>query len=120
MSVRSNITQAAGWFLHEAKILQITVLDAAGDPVDLSSTSLLWRLMHGNTELINKTSGAGIAVSGAGNNIVSITIDQDADYDGLEAGIYRHELWDASNDALLSYGDAWLQHAVDPTPAAPP
>lgn len=111
MSVRSDIRQDAGWFRYEAKSFDITVTDDAGDPVDLSATTLLWRLLReagSSTVYLEKTDGAGITVGGVDDNVVTIAIDADTDYDDLPAGVYHHELWDTLNAVLLSYGDAWL------------
>lgn len=119
MSVRSDITQAAGWTCFEDKTLLITVTDANGDPVTLTGVGLLWRVLRdaaSPTVYLEKTDGAGIAVTGASNNIATITIDATSDYADLEGGIYRHELWDLDNNLLLSYGDCFILPAGDPQP----
>lgn len=117
MSVRSDITASSGWYAHEDKTLLITVTDAAGDPVVLTGVSLLWRVIRdagSPTVYLEKTDGAGITVTGAGNNIATISIVASTDYADLVGGIYRHELWDQDNNLLLSHGDCWVLPASVP------
>lgn len=116
MSIRSDITVSSGWYKHEAKTLRITVTDSAGDPVVLTGVGLLWRVLRDGgsaTVYLEKTDAVGISVIGAGNNVAAITIDAN-DYDDLEAGVHRHELWDTDNNLLLSYGDCFVLPASSP------
>lgn len=116
MAIRSDITKAYDWFYGEAKVLVITVLDTAGQPVNLGASTLEWKVtkQQGSSQvyLTKGTGGNGITVGGAGNNVVTITISASTDYDTLTAGIHYHELWDVGNNLLLSYGDAHVRKTV--------
>lgn len=115
MAIRSDITRAFDWFRLEAKVLVITVLDTAGDPVNLGASTLEWTVSRqqgapaSQIYLTKGTGGNGITVGGAGNNVVTITINS-TDYDDLPAGIHYHELWDVGGNLLLSYGDAHVRN----------
>lgn len=115
MAIRSDITRAYDWFHGEAKVIVITVLDTAGVAVNLSASTLEWKVsrQRGSTQvyLTKGTGGNGITVGGAGNNVVTITI-LNTDYDDLLAGIHYHELWDVGNNLLLSYGDAHVRRTA--------
>lgn len=115
--MHSDIKATDGWYRFEAKEWVFTVTDAAGDPVDLSTTGLLWRVVRdagSPTIYLEKTDTGGIAVDGDGNNVVTITIDPDTDYATLEDGIFRHELWDSDTPTLLVWGDCWILSASEP------
>lgn len=117
MSVRSDITAEAGWWRFEEKTLLITVTDDAGDPVNLTGVGLLWRVVRdagSATVYLEKTDADGITVTGGSNNIATISIDPDTDYEDLPAGIHRHELWDTDNHLLLAYGDCFVLPAAEP------
>lgn len=121
MSVRSDITASAGWTRYEDKTLLITIRDANDDPVTLTGLGLLWRVVRdagSPTVYLEKTDGAGISVTGADNNVASISIDASTDYADLEAGVHRHELIDTDNNLLLSFGDCWVLPAGAFTPSA--
>lgn len=113
MAIRSDITKDHDWFHGEAKVITITVLDTAGQPVNLAASTLEWTVsrQQGSIQiyLTKGTGGNGITVGGAGNNVVTITIDAPADYDDLSAGIHYHELWDVGNNLFLSYGDVHVR-----------
>ena len=119
MSIRADINKAFLWYRYETKTITITVLDAAGSPVNLTGITLSWRIFRtqGSAQvLLTKTSGGGgISISGAGNNVVTIAVSV-SDYTLLTAGIHYHELWDAGNDNLLSHGDVFIHQ----TRGAPP
>lgn len=113
MAIESSISKALGWWLHERKNFDYTVVDDAGDAVDLTGLALEWRLLTSRAAspaLIEKTTGAGISVVGASNNIARVQIEV-ADYGDIRAGTYYCELWDRDADLLLSYGDVVLQQA---------
>lgn len=119
MSIRADITKSALWYRYENKTITITVVDADGVAVNLTGIDLSWRILRAQgspTVLLAKTTSDGISISGAGNNIVTITIDV-ADYEDLPAGIHYHELWDSENDYLLSHGDVFIHDSIGaPTP----
>lgn len=119
MAIESNITQELGWHRFEHKYLDITVTDAAGDPVDLSAVDLRWLLLHHDV-LLEKTSDVdgGIDVTGVDNNLARIEVEAD-DYDSIPAGVFRHELWDMTNELLLSFGTAWLNDGAEPPVVVP-
>lgn len=109
MSVESPITAADGWHRYETKALPFTITDSADAAVNLTGLSLQWLLLRqaGDAEsraYINKTSAT---ISGTGNNIATVTVD-DSEYDTVPSGYYYHELWDRTNDVMLCYGDVVL------------
>ena len=120
MSQLAPITPSLGWHRFEHKNLEITVVDADGEPQTLTGIALSWKLLHHGTALITKTDQDGITLDtsdsvGAINDIAVIEIEETEyvydEEDGtseVPAGIYRHELWDTDSDVLLSYGDVHL------------
>lgn len=115
MSIRSDITQDSGWHFGEAKTLQITVTDAAGDPLNLSTLDLAWQVLRAqgsDTVYLLKTDS--ITTDGDDDEIAVIEIDPETDYEDLMAGIHYHELWDLSDSLLLAYGDVFLIPATVP------
>jgi len=109
MSVESPITASHGWRRFETKAFAFTITDSADAAVNLTGVSLQWLLLRqaGDAEsraYINKTSAT---ISGASNNIATVTVD-DSEYDDIPAGYYWHELWDRDNDVMLCYGDVVL------------
>lgn len=114
MSKHEPITEEARWFTGETKLPTWTILDEAGQPVNVSGAGQLRFLLatgKGQPPLIDKASGAGIAVSGAGSNIVAVTVD-DSEYDDVPWGVYYYTLWDVTNDLVLAEGRAVLQQAI--------
>lgn len=111
MSIRADITPDYGWHRFETKNIEITVVDDAGDAVNLSSLTLEWLLTKqagdGAPYLDKGTGGSGITVSGASNNVAVIAVAS-TQYESatrpLVPGIYHHELWDRTNNNLLSFG----------------
>ncbi len=82
------------WRSGDTLLLTYTITDDAEAAVDVSSGTFAYQLNDGrlptDTAQISKSSGSGIAVSGASSNIVTITVAA-ADSAAL-AGIYWHEL----------------------------
>lgn len=110
MSIRSDITKAMQWYRGERKVLTVVVTDATNNAVNLTTTNMSWRILKEQgsaTVYLQKTSG--LVASGNNGNIVTITIDPDADYNTLPSGIHWHQLRDEDNDAELSYGDVHVQ-----------
>jgi hypothetical protein len=119
MSIRADIPKSANWYRYETKTITITVLTAAGAPVNLTSIDLSWRIMRAqgsSTIYLTRVTPTGISISGAGSNIAVINITV-SDYTALPAGIHYHELWDSENDYLLAHGDAYI-HASRGAPTA--
>lgn len=117
MSIRYDIEADQRWIAYEAKVLTITVTESdLTTPIDLDGHDLLWRVYRmqgGITILLEKTTGlgGGIDISGAADNEVVITIDPG----DIAGGRWWHELWDLTNNLLLSDGDAYVHRASDPT-----
>lgn len=110
MSIRSDITRAMQWYWGERKTIIVAITDASNNAVNLANVNMSWRVLKeqaSNTVYLQKT--VGLAVSGNNNNIVTISIDPDTDYNTLPSGIHWHQLRDEDNDAELSYGDAHVQ-----------
>jgi len=117
MSILSAITATDAWHRYEHKFLRFTVTDSAGAAVNLSAVSLTWRLFDSErTAVITKTtavSPGGITITGGSSNIAQVEIAETS-YASVVPGLYRHELWDITNDLLLSYGDVELLDATAP------
>jgi hypothetical protein len=112
MAIRNNITKDDEWFQHEAKSIVIPVVDNVGANVDLTGHELEWSLRKFSgsvTVYLNKVT-PNITIS---NHIVTIPI-ANTDYANFSHGIYFHDLWDKTDNALLSYGDAHLRPARNP------
>lgn len=110
-------------YAGDSQPVQITVTDSGtGAAADLTGCALTWMLAvaPGGTALVTKTSAGGdIAVSGAGSNIVTVSLEP-ADTDALEPGVYYHELKvvDLAAQVHTAVQDklqilAWM---IDPTP----
>jgi hypothetical protein len=121
----ANITRNNGWFVGEAKFLDIHVLDANGVPVDVTGVSLLWamrsavRLKSHYREqgalVLEKTSvGGGITVIGDYTNDATTNTQRvriaisPSDTTDLSAGNYAHALKNLDNQAIISEGTVEL------------
>lgn len=118
MTIRSDIPKSAGWVRYETKFITLPVLDDSGVAVDVSGVDLVWKLSReeGSAQIyLIKTSeiGGGIGVAGTNNNEVTITIS-DAEYVEISAGIYYHELWNATSSLRLTHGDAFISNSSGP------
>ncbi len=128
MSQTTDITLSHGWHVGEDKRLQFVAYGNAAHTVcvDASGYALSWQLTRapGLTPLITKTTGSGIAVSGAfatnpatNAQVIEVTVD-DTDtqpaVDPLPAGTYYHELkrTDAGAEAVLAHGKVALRPSV--------
>lgn len=105
MTLHSDISRALGWYRGSRQAITISVVDSSNTPINLSNTNVSWR--------VSKARGSAVVyltktpnISGNSNNIVTITIDPDTDYNSLPAGIHWHELWDEDNEVELCNGDA--------------
>lgn len=119
MSKIANIEQDDRWFRGEDKQLTFLVVDAAGDPVDMTDWTLKWQIeeLHdGATDVLAKVSGSGIAVSNSvgTNDLATVTIES-SDTAAIEARVYRQSLWrtDSSTPQLLAVGTAMLQQGPE-------
>lgn len=67
----------------------VTVVDSAGDPKDISSSTIAWVVYHGNTIHLTRATGSGITLSNptAGEFTISLV---PANTEGLGAGTYSH------------------------------
>jgi hypothetical protein len=86
-------TTAQNLALHsgDSKILEVTVTDGTGAAVDLTGATIAWQLAKspGESALVSKTIGSGIAVTDAVGGIFEITLDA-ADTAAL-SGRHYHE-----------------------------
>lgn len=115
MSIRADITADHQWHRYEKKDLAIVVLDDAGAAVDLTAIALEWRIVRDkDSEILltkKSTVASGITKSGSPTQNIATVHVLASEYEGtipLAYGIYRHELWDRSNDLQLAYGTAML------------
>ena len=118
MSKNSPITLDDRWFKAEKKSIQIDIVDADDNSVDVSGYALRWVLEAppSATDVLSKVfPGDDISVgNGAGtNDRVTVTINA-ADTSGLAAETYHHALWrtDTDDEQLLAEGDAVLRDSA--------
>jgi hypothetical protein len=80
----------------------LRLVDADGEPVDLSEADLVLRAVKADgTELLVLTEGAGIAKTEAEDGQFTIAISAEQ----AEAGRHRYELGDAGGETLYAKGD---------------
>ena len=77
------------------------VADSAGNPVDLSGMDLIFTLKKKKTGVVieSLTSASGIVISGADNDIFTLTLNFD-----LDLVRYFHDLYNITGDYTLMYG----------------
>jgi hypothetical protein len=76
------------------------VLDGAGDPVDLTDRTLVFRVVDSaGTEVLRLTEGAGIAVTDPDDGQIQIQISA---ADAADSGTFKYEFW--ADDLLLAKG----------------
>jgi hypothetical protein len=119
-----SVSYEDGWRRFESKTLEITVLDADGAAVDLSTAELRFVVVrqHGGTPIVEKLSTGDnppITVSGADDNVAVIAFESPDDYANLPAGVYQGELWDTDASLMLwprpgESGDLYLSDGVAP------
>lgn len=111
MSKESHITLADKWFVGEEKQLKFLIVDAAGDPLNVSGYTLEWVLGVDGAAILT-IAAANIAISNgdATNDAITVSVDA-SDTEALSAGIYQHSLRRIDDEAeqVLSYGEAHLQ-----------
>ena len=78
-----------------------TAADSAGNPIDLSGKDLIFTLKKKKTGVAidTLTSASGIAISGANNDIFTLTLNFD-----LDLTRYFHDLYNISDDYTLMRG----------------
>jgi hypothetical protein len=119
MAKYSPITRADNWYQGERKRFSWPITDEAGDPVSLVGKELQWRLhRHQGSAFVFITIEPEDfeEPEGEGNNVavwvVADTTYQDgADTLVIPAGYHYHELWNLTDNTLLSRGGALLQPA---------
>lgn len=96
--------------------------------VNIAGWGLSWKVKRSlddpdSKSLVTKTTAAGIVISGAFNatpavntQLATVTVE-DIDTDGLQAGVYHHELkrTDAGFETVLAYGPLTLLRGVHRT-----
>jgi hypothetical protein len=120
MAVESNVTAASHVFLGEDKVLEFTITDEDDVPVDVSGWAMIWDLRKADKTtgdaLIEKTTGAGITVTGVYNvaplvntqRVLVTLADTDSDSSTtIQAKTYRHALKrsDDGSETVLAFGD---------------
>lgn len=78
----------------EAWVVDVTITDLSGDPVDLTGLTgeaLSYKIgVEGNANVVTKTLSSGITLTSAGAGQARITLD--GDDTAIPKGSYRHEL----------------------------
>ena len=115
MPIQSNITAADEWFSGTDKVVQFTITDFAGVAQNITGWALRFVLTRRGslTALIEKTVGAGIAITNGAGGICQVSIT-DTDTNNLPTyGLdpaYEYELrrTDDGNEDVLAYGSVVL------------
>lgn len=89
----------------DTRRVRVTVEDSAGDPVDLTSSSISWSFSSDNTatgsQVVTYSLGSGIALIDAVNGIFEITIAP-ADTASVTAGKRYHEAELTESDGTVT------------------
>lgn len=107
MAVESPIEKGQ-LFIGQDKPIRFTVLDDAGDPMDIAGWTLVWTLRRRADHpeaLISKDA----QVLDAPGGLCEVVLE-DVDTDDIKPGTYWHALWrrDDGNETPLAYGPAVL------------
>lgn len=96
-------------FINENLVISQSVYDSSLDPVDLSAYTLKFVISTRNESHVLTIIDSAINVSGADNNIYSLTIP-----DTLTGTIggYQYSLRDASSDVVLAHGPLLVRYAA--------
>lgn len=117
------ITAADEWHFGERKSIDIRVTDEAGDPVDLTTIEMSWRVarttesarpyIEKNTTLGEIEPVAADDDVGGVKSIARCQVERD-DYDLFprKSGLWRHELVDDDTGLVLSYGPARILPSI--------
>jgi hypothetical protein len=105
MATESNLIVAAD---HNFKVYKgdtfnavLTFTDENGAAIDLSGSTLLMQIKKRATDSLSEqalTEGDGLTVSGAGNNIVTISADMD-----IAAGRYVYDFQATTGSNVITY-----------------
>lgn len=90
-------------FAGDTKVVQITVLDADGDPVDITSATIKWQAARslGKSPVITKaTGGSGVSITDAANGVFEVTLSG-SDTEDLK-GDYYFEAEVTASDGTIS------------------
>ena len=89
------------YYSNDSRAKAYTVTDGDGSAVDLSgdTITLTIRKKKGGAVIATLTTASEIAISGANNNIVTITFNHD-----FEERSYVYDLYDNTDDQTIMYG----------------
>lgn len=117
MSKESHIALSDNFFIGEEKDLKFSIVDAAGDPLDVSAYTLKWVMgVEGQTPLID-INGAKITFENdvGTNDRVVVEVDRSVTVDLKPGSPYKHALrrTDTDLEQVLSFGDCYLRRHPD-------
>lgn len=97
-------------YQHCAAEWSMEIEDQDGDPIDLSGKTLKFLAYYAadNTRTFQLQTGNGVAVSGANNNVVTITVPVART---RVARSYLYKLVNDTDDEMLMYGQMTIQEA---------
>lgn len=107
----SNIQESEHWFIGEDRDISMPLVDAAGDPVNMSGMAIRFRLFDrkGGTALVTKT-GPTLSDSAGTNDLATVTVTS-SDYGSITRGgtyYYQWERTDSGDEEVLAFGRAVL------------
>jgi hypothetical protein len=82
-------------YVGDSFVLSVSVVDEAGEPVDITGTTVRWQMAHKVKDilpLVSKTTegAGGILISDGPGGVFEVTIDPE-DTEGFKAKSYYHE-----------------------------
>ncbi len=117
MSKAALIEQNDRWYRGEAKELTFEIVDAAGDPLDVSSFGLAWvleELHDGETDVLSVVDAITVGDGVGTKSKVTVPITA-ASTQALEPRVYKQSLLrtDGGQLQLLASGAAMLQQGAE-------
>ena len=117
MSKAALIEQDDRWYRGEAKELTFEIVDASGDPIDVSSFGLAWvleELHDGETDVLSVVDAITVGDGDGTGSKVTVPITATSTQ-ALEPRVYRQSLLrtDGGQLQLLASGSAMLQQGAE-------
>lgn len=118
MPAEVNIVKTDELFTGKDKVLSFSVVDSAGDAVNITGWALERKPVTGAKSsgwLVSKTTSSGISITDGAGGVCQVTIaDTDTDnLTGSDQPNYQHELTrtDSGNEDVLAYGSVVLRQS---------
>jgi hypothetical protein len=117
-----TIYQYGDWKSSTGSALSFTVTDEDGVAVSLTGKSLtmviysLTAAGEPSTTLCQfATGGTGLTIGGTSGNVVSLSYGDDSSHPTTEAGVYRYDVWNTTDDVRVWGGTCTIKTTKDVT-----